>query len=78
MKKKALTQAVFDKAKPRMALANINTSSAKDMEKTLPGIGDVRSKAIVAGRPYTIPADLVTKGVLTSGQFETIAGLISN
>ena len=78
VKKKALTQAVFDKAKPRMALANINTSSAKDLEKTLPGIGDVRSKAIVAGRPYATTADLVTKGVLTSSQFEAIAGLISN
>ena len=67
VKKKVLTQAIFDKAKPKMALANINTSSAAQLEKTLPGIGDVRSKAIVAGRPYASPQDLVTKGVLTQG-----------
>ena len=78
VKKKVLTKAVFDGARARMALANINTSSAKDLEKTLPGIGDVRSKAIVAGRPYAAPADLVSKGVLTQGQFDAIAGLISN
>ena len=65
VKKKVLTQAILDKAKPKMALANINTSSAAQLEKTLPGIGDVRSKAIVAGRPYASPQDLVTKGVLT-------------
>ncbi len=67
VKKKVLTQAIYDKAKPKMALANINTSSATQLEKTLPGIGDVRSKAIVAGRPYASPQDLVTKGVLTQG-----------
>ncbi len=77
VKKKVLTQGVFDKAKSGMALASINSSSAALLEKTLPGIGDVRSKAIVAGRPYTQPSDLVTKGVLTQGQFDKISGLIA-
>ena len=63
--KKVLTQAVLDGAKARMALANINTSSAADLAKTLPGIGEVRAKAIVAGRPFATPQDLVTKGILT-------------
>ena len=54
--KKALTQGIFDKVKGNMALANINTSSAADLAKTLPGIGDVRSKEIVAGRPLHLPA----------------------
>jgi len=62
--KKILTQGVFDGIKDRIALANINTSTAGEMEKTLKGIGDVRSKAIVSGRPYATPQDLVTKGVL--------------
>ncbi len=76
--KKVLTKSIFEGARSRMALANINTSSAADLAKTLPGIGEVRSKAIVAGRPYAAPTDLVSKGVLTQNQFDAIAGLISN
>lgn len=78
VKKKVLTKGVFEGARNGMALASINTSSASDLAKTLPGIGEVRSKAIVAGRPYAAPTDLVAKGVLTQGQFDTIAGLITN
>lgn len=78
VKKKALSKSVLDGARSQMALANINTSSASDLAKTLPGIGEVRSKAIVAGRPYATPADLVSKSVLTQNQFDAIAGLISN
>ncbi len=40
VKKKAVPQAVFDRNKDRLALANINTSSAADMARTLPGIGE--------------------------------------
>lgn len=76
--KKVLTKGVFDGARGQMALASINLSSAAELAKTLPGIGEVRSKAIVAGRPYATPADLVSKGVLTQNQFDAIAGLISN
>ena len=43
---------------------------------TLPGIGEVRSKAIVTGRPYAKPEDLVSKGVLTQDLFDRIKGLI--
>ena len=75
--KKVLTQGVFDKLKDRIALANINTSTAADMEKTLKGIGDVRSKAIVAGRPYMTPQDLVTKGVLTQAAFDGMKDTIT-
>ena len=75
--KKVLTQGVFDGAKDRLALANINTSSAQDLEKTLPGIGAVRSKAIVAGRPYATPQDLVAKKVLTQGVFDKIKEMIA-
>ena len=77
VKKRVLTQGVFDKAKPGMALASINGSTASQLEKTLPGIGEVRSKAIVAGRPYAAPTDLVSKGVLTQSQFDKISGLIA-
>jgi len=75
--KKVLTQGVFDGVKDRIALANINTSSAAEMERTLKGIGDVRSKAIVAARPYATPQDLVTKGVLTQNVFNGMKDLIT-
>jgi len=75
--KKVLTQGVLDGIKDRIALANINTSSAADLQRTLPGIGDVRAKAIVAGRPYASPADLVTKKVLTQGVLDGIKDLIA-
>lgn len=78
VKKKALTKGVLDGAKSRMALANVNTSSAKEMEKTLPGIGDVRSKEIVAGRPYATLQDLVTKGVLTQAAFDKMKDVAAN
>ncbi len=74
--KKVLTQDVFDSAKDRMALANVNTASAADMQRTLPGVGEVRSKAIVTGRPYAKPEDMVTKGVLTQEMFDKIKGLV--
>ena len=77
VKKKVLTQSVFDGAKANMALANINTSTAAQLEKTLPGIGDVRSKAIVAGRPYATPHDVVTKGVLTEALYDKIKDLVA-
>ena len=75
--KKVLTQGVLDGIKDRMALANINTSSASEMEKTLKGIGDVRAKAIVAGRPYAAPQDLVTKKVLTQGVLDGMKDAIT-
>lgn len=75
--KKVLTQGVLDGAKGRMALANINTSSQQELENTLPGIGGVRAKAIIAGRPYATPQDLVTKKVLTEGVFGKMKDLVA-
>jgi competence protein ComEA len=77
VKKKVLTQAVFDHARGQMALANINTSTAEQMEKTLPGVGAVRSKAIVAARPYANPHELVTKNVLSEGVYNGMKDLIA-
>jgi len=77
VKKKALPQGVFDRNKDRLALANINTSSAADMAKTLPGIGDVRARAIVNGRPYTSPQDLVSKKVLSQGVYNKVKDVVA-
>lgn len=77
VKKKAMTQPTFDKNKDKFALANINKSSASDMAKTLPGIGDATAPKIVNGRPYATPQDLVSKKVLTEAQLSKIKDLIT-
>ena len=76
-KKKVLSAGVMAGIKDRIALANINTSSAADLQRTLPGVGDVRAKAIVAARPYATPADLVTKKALPQGVFDGIKDLVA-
>ena len=75
--KKVLSQGVLDGIKDRVALANINHSTEAEMIEALPGIGDVRAAAIVAGRPYTKPDDLVSKGVLTEDLFSRIKDLVA-
>ena len=76
-KKKAISAGELAKIRGMVALANINTSSARDLQKTLPGIGDVRAGQIVTGRPYASPQDLVTKNVLTQALFDKIRDLIT-
>ena len=75
--KKVLSQGVLDGLKDRIALANVNHSTAAEIIEVLPGIGDVRAAAIVAGRPYAKPEDLVGKSVLTEAQFAHIKDLIA-
>ncbi len=75
--KSVLPAGVLSGLRDRVALANINTSSAADLQRTLPGIGDVRAKAIVAQRPYASPADLVTKKVLAQGVLDGIMDIIT-
>ena len=75
--KKVLSQGVLDGLKDRIALANINHSTAAEMIEVLPGIGDVRAAAVVAGRPYAKPEDLVSKGVLTEAQFAGIKDVVA-
>ena len=75
--KKVLSQSVLDGFKDRIALANINTSSADQMVLTLKGIGEVKSRAVVAGRPYATPQDLVAKGVLTQAALDSMKDQIT-
>lgn len=75
--KKALPPNVLAGIRDRVALADINTSSARDLQRTLPGIGDTRAAQIVAGRPYAAPADLVTKGILTQAVFDKVKDLVA-
>lgn len=75
--KKVMTRPALAQNRDRFALADINTSSATDIAKTLPGIGEKTAPKIVAGRPYATPQDLVTKKVLTPAQFAKIKDLVT-
>ena len=50
---------------------DINTASEKELA-SLKGIGDVRAKAIVKGRPYKGKDDLVTKKVVPQNVYDDI------
>ena len=50
---------------------DINTASEKDLA-TLKGIGEVRAKAIVKGRPYKGKDDLVQKKIVPQNVYDDI------
>jgi DNA uptake protein ComE-like DNA-binding protein len=52
-------------------LMDINSASEKELA-TLPGIGDVRAKAIVKGRPYKGKDDLVQKKIVPQKVYDEI------
>ena len=72
IKKAGLSASVFAGIRDKVALADINRTSAADMKAILTGIGDARAAAIVKGRPYKAPEDLVKKGILTQAVFDGI------
>jgi len=53
------------------ALMDINTASEKELA-TLPGIGEVRAKAIVKGRPYKGKNELVDRKVIPENAYNDI------
>lgn len=54
-----------------MAPVNINTASESDLD-AIPQIGPKRAKSIIAHRPYSSPADLVSKKAIGQGIFDKI------
>ena len=65
--KKADAKADMAKGEPM----DINTASEKELA-TLKGIGDVRAKAIVKGRPYKGKDDLVKKKIVPQNVYDDI------
>ena len=66
-KKTAAPAAAVKQAEP----IDINTASEKDLA-TLKGIGDVRAKAIVKGRPYKAKNELVDKKIVPQKVYDDI------
>jgi competence protein ComEA len=56
---------------PKAELIDINRASAKDLD-ALPGIGEARSKAIIAGRPYKAKDELTKKKIIPQNVYDGI------
>ncbi len=55
---------------------NINAASKDELMK-LPGITDARAERIIAARPYDSADELVSKKVLTKGEYSQIASRVT-
>ncbi len=56
---------------PKVELIDINRASAKDLD-ALPGIGEARTKAIIAGRPYKAKDELTRRKIIPENVYEGI------
>lgn len=54
---------------------NINTASASELD-SLPGIGEVRARAIIDNRPYGAVEELVSKAKVPKNVYEDIVNLV--
>ncbi len=58
-------------AAAKVELIDINRATAKDLD-ALPGIGEARSKAIIAGRPYKSKDELTRRKIIPDGVYDGI------
>ena len=59
-----------------MAKVDINSASKEDLMK-LPGIDDATAEKIIAARPFTSRAELVSKGIITKAQYAKLSARVS-
>jgi competence protein ComEA len=57
------------------AVLDLNTASEKELA-TLPGIGEVRAKAIVKGRPYRNKRELVQRKIIPESTYKNIESIV--
>ena len=53
------------------AVIDINTATAEQLQ-SVPGIGDVYARKIIAGRPYKAKNELIQKKILPAGVYDKI------
>lgn len=75
VKKAPAPAAASASASAKTELLDINNASKEELA-TLPKIGDVRSDAIIKGRPYKGKDELLTKKILTKDVYNGIKDLI--
>lgn len=59
----------------KAALIDINSATKKELSE-LPKIGEVRSNAIIKGRPYSGKDELLSKKILTQAIYDGIKDLV--
>jgi competence protein ComEA len=73
--KPAASASASASAAAKAPLLDINSASKEELSK-LPKIGDVRSEAIIKGRPYSGKDDLLKKKILPKDAYNAIKDLV--